>query len=622
MAVGYIGLLVLWFRPERRIVVRHAPEGTTHPSPRPAPAPNVTFTEVTGAAGLHFIHRSGGSGKLFFPEVFGPGCGFFDYDNDGDQDLILVNSARWDTRGAVAEEPPATHSLYRNGGEGRFVDIGGELGLKSSRFAQGLCVGDIDNDGFTDLYVTGVGPDTLFWNDRGKRFVDITEEAGLGNAQWSVSAAFFDYDRDGLLDLFVGNFVKWSPSIQGKVRAAGSPIGAVGPRAGTAEVSPTGKPSGLPVSVVQDYGRYGSPSQFGPSLCRLYRNLGGRRFEDVSSAAGIERPERGSRPSAKALGVAVRDYNDDGWPDVAVANDAMADYLFRNSGKGTFRDVAPEVGLSTNNCGLARSGMGVSWADFRNDGSIALAIGNFSGETIGLYVTPRESREIFIDVAAPERMGHASWKGVMWGLFFFDYDLDGWLDFFVANGSTEPVEEEDQPCDPRQAAVLYRNRGRTPYFEPISPDQAGHDLFEPLVARGAAYGDIDGDGDLDILVTSNNGPAKLFRNEAPPGQHRLRVELTGVKSNRSAIGAKVKVRTGKLWQRREVTSGGSYASQSERALTFGLGGREQADELAVWWPSGAEQRFQNVSANVTVRLREGDSRLSLSPLRRPSTGRP
>lgn len=568
--------------------------------------PQIHFRNVTEQAGIHFQHEAGEYGALLFPEINGPGCGFFDYDNDGDADIFLVNSGQWPHRESDPTRPTVVHALYRNEGGGRFVDVGKEMGLVGRSYGQGVCFGDIDNDGFEDIYLTCVGRNILFHNERGERFVDRTSEAGLECPEWSVSAAFLDYDRDGFLDLFVTNYVKWSLEVEAGIKALREFYIQKGEeRIRLSKKMPLGTPTNNP--SLRDMLAYGNPALYDGTHCSLYRNLDGRHFRDTSRESGIHRTERGGKPASKALGVGVCDYDEDGWADIAVANDGVPNFLFKNLGNGSFRDMGSEVGISTNLSGQSRAGMGISWGDYRNDHSIAMAVGNFATEILGLYLSRDAKRSVFVDVAMVEGVAAPSRPGVTWGLFFFDYDLDGRLDLFTVNGHIHETEARVHNIPYYQKAVLYWNRGplQGGSFVPVTAEEGGEDLFTPMVGRGAAFADADGDGDLDILVVTNMGPAYLFRNEAVTRGNFLRIQLVGVQSNRSAIGAKVRVRTGKIWQRREVSSGGSYASQSELILTFGLGSHTAAEEAEVFWPSGLTQTFKNLPAGKTLRIVEG-----------------
>ncbi|MBI2191335.1 MAG: CRTAC1 family protein [Planctomycetes bacterium] len=581
LCLGLVAAFFLFRRPADKgpgVQARRTP-----PPPPPAvPAPLVTFTDITASAGIRFLHDSGDYGALWFPEMLGPGCGFVDYDRDGDPDIFLVNSGHWPFHPKEAAGTLPAHALYRNEGGGRFTDVGRDMGFLCHSYGQGVCFGDIDNDGYEDIYVTCVGRNVLYRNREGKGFEDVTAEAGVECPEWSTSAAFVDYDRDGWLDLFVGNYVHWSPDIQRKlaVESAGWGIH-----------------------------EYPYPQFFEGDTCRLYHNLGQGRFREVTDEAGIRRIDFRGRLAAKALGIGVWDYNEDGWPDIAVANDQVPGFLFLNQKNGTFLEVAASVGVATDVHGLARAGMGIHWADYRNDGSLALAIGNFTQEMVSLYFSDDPRREVFTDLAAAEGIGAPTLLPVTWGLFFFDYDLDGWQDLYVLNGHTQESTERFQSVGHAQPSQLFWNRGRAGQggrFSLVDPAQAGHDLFARRVGRGSAAADIDGDGDLDILITTNRGPAFLLRNDHSLGNHYLRLRLEGRTSNRSAVGVKVRLRTGKTWQRREVTSGSSFASQSELTVTFGLGRAPAADEIQIVWPSGHTARWGPQEGDRTLHLVEGD----------------
>jgi len=577
---------------------------------RPTP-PRVPFTDITREAGIHFVHDIGRDEIAAYPEENGPGCGFFDFDNDGDQDLCLVDSGKWLHRSRYPEEPTVTHSLYENNGDGHFRDIGANVGLQCRGYGLGVCFGDIDNDGFEDVYVTGVGPNALFWNDQGRRFVDIASEAGVDCDVWSSVAAFVDYDRDGLLDLFVGNYVVWSLEIErGLIAEAGSNVREW--RRDPAQYAPAYREAYDRLERLVKEERLSpeaiyahAPDLYAGTHCRLYRNLGGRKFEDVSERAGMFRKEKGWTPATRCMGVAVADYDGDGWPDIAVANDSGADFLFRNLGGRAFRDVALEAGLAMGNDGEARDCMGMQWVDYRNVGRLSLCVGRYARQEVALFVPRGGTRTVFLDAANLEGLWDVPLEYTNWGQFFFDYDLDGRQDFFLANGhvNREWARFYDQSYEQEQC--LFWNTGTEPAFRRVGPEHAGPDLPGEKVGRGAAYGDIDGDGDLDVLLTTNGGAAHLFRNDLGPDRRFIRLELTGTESNRSAIGATVRLRTGRIWQRRDVTSGSSYASQSELPLTFGLGTHERADEIEIRWPSGLKQSFRNVPANRTIRLVEG-----------------
>lgn len=582
----YAGLLALIIhissvnRDAREVTQRlQMPDPKMRSTRRPVP-PRVLFSEVAEASGIVFQHHNGAHGGFYLPEVMAPGAAFLDYDNDGDQDAVIVNSCNWAFHESSRGPGQPTHRVYENDGQGRFHDATADLGLAFSSYGMGVCCGDIDNDGFTDLFLAGIDGNFLLRNRDGKRFEDITDSAGVRGAGLCTSAAFLDYDRDGKLDLFVCRYVDWSPEIESQLDV---------------------------FFKVAKRNFYRGPDNFSGRFCFLYHNRDGLHFEDVSGPAGIQVKDTFGRPRAKALGVAACDYNEDGWPDIAVANDRVANFLFRNLGDGRFRDVAIEAGTSHDIVGRVRAGMGIAWADYRNNGSLGLLITNFTNEACGLYLADRGMPEHFVDVAALDGIAADTRIPVSWGVCFFDYDLDGWQDLYITNGHLSLDYQEYHNIPYAQRALLFWNSGPTGrgYFWNVTSEESGPDLFLPLVGRGSAVADIDGDGDLDLLVTANIGKAKLYRNEVGREHHFFRLQLEGVESNRSAIGARVRARTGKFWQRREVTSGSSYLSQNELVLTLGLGRAAQVDELEIVWPLGRKERFLNVPGGRTWRLREG-----------------
>jgi len=603
--------LVFWYLSASRNGTPHSISGAGGGPIKRVQPPAVPFREVTREAGIDFVHDTGHYGEILFPEVNGPGCGFIDFDNDGDQDVFLVNSGKWPHKVGDPEVPTVTHSLYRNDGHGRFEDIGAELGLKCRSYGIGACFGDVDNDGFEDIYIVCVGPNALFRNAQGKQFTDIARDAGVECHGWSNVAAFLDYDRDGLLDLFVGNYVKWSVEIEREVLAAEEAKALARERESARGEEPEDGFTGRIMRLKkegkvkrQDEYAY-VPGSYEGTFCNLYRNLGGPKFRDVSKEAGIHREERGGKPVTRAMGVGVGDYDDDGWPDIVVANDDSPDYLFRNIQGKRFQDVGFEAGIAAAADGEYLDSMGVQWADFRNDGTLSVTMGHYGGQGLSLLVPQGREPRFFIDRARPEGLRSVPISYTNWGHFFFDYDLDGRLDFLVASGHVSPGRALilDEPY--RQRTVLLWNSGGSPTFILVQPEHTGPDLSQEVLGRGAVYGDIENDGDLDVLVATNRGPAHLFRNELEPDRRYVRLKLLGTASNRSAIGAKVRVRTGKTWQQRAVCSGGSYSSQSELPLTFGLGDSGKADEVVVWWPSGKEQIFRNVPASKSLLLKEG-----------------
>ena len=502
----------------------------------------VRFTEVTAQAGIRFKHNSGRAGKKFLPETMGSGCAFFDADGDGWADILLLNSKDWRPRGR--KSLPA---LYRNNRNGTFTDITAASGLGVEMYAMGVAAADYDGDGREDLYITALEGDRLFHNEGSGKFRDVTAASGIRNAEFGTSAAWLDYDRDGKLDLFVANYVKWT--------AAGD----------------------LWCSLDGATKSYCTPESYKGTTSKLFRNTGAGKFADVTAKAGM------ADPSSKSLGIAVLDYDGDSWPDLFVANDTQPNKLYRNTGKGTFTDIAVSAGVAFGEDGVARGAMGVDAADYDRSGRPHLLVGNFSNQMLGLY--RNEGKGLFVDEAPRSTLGRASLLTLAFGVFFFDYDLDGWLDILAANGH---IEEEISRVQPkiafRQPALLFRNNGRGG-FENVSTTSGGA-LQTPMVARGAAYADYDHDGDLDVLITENHGPARLFRNDGGTGNHWIQLRLQGKAPNTSAIGGVVRV--GPQW--RAVQTGSSYCSQSELPLTFGLGKDARPVTVEVRWPDGSTSK--------------------------------
>jgi hypothetical protein len=528
-----------------------------------AAQPGPAFTDVTAAAGIKFRHNNGAFGKKLLPETLGSGCAFLDFDNDGWQDILLVNSKNWPGRTGA----PSFPALYRNNKNGTFTDVTRQAGLAVELYAFGVAAADYDNDGHTDIYITALGPNRLFRNLGNGRFADVTTRAKVGDPGFSTSAMWFDYDRDGRLDLFVANYVEWSIekdlfcTLDGKSKS------------------------------------YCTPESYKGQSSSLYRNKGDGTFEDVTRAAGLH------DPSAKALGLALIDFDADGLPDLFVANDTQPNRLYRNKGNGTFVDVGMTAGVAFNEAGVARAGMGVDAADYDRSGRQSLVIGNFSNEMMALY--SNEGNGLFIDEAPTSTIGKVSLLTLTFACFFFDFDLDGLLDIFALNGHVADDISRVQPkVTYAQSPNLFRNRG-SKKFEAVT-GSAGADLSKPMVGRGAAYGDYDNDGDLDLLVTTNNGPAKLLRNDGGNKNNWLRIKTAGTSSNRDGIGAKVRVALDngtRLWT--TVKTGSSYCSQSELPVTFGLGGAAKVASIEITWPNGKVETLPGVSANQTVTVQEG-----------------
>ena len=503
-----------------------------------------SLTDVTARAGIRFEHNSGAFGAKYLPETMGPGCAFLDYDGDGWLDILLVNGMDWPGH----KRRRSTLQLYRNNRNGTFTDVTEQAGLAVEMYGMGVAVADYNNDGFPDVLVTAVGQNRLFQNTGKGHFIDVTEKAGLGGrTAFSMSAVWFDFDRDGHLDLFVCNYVKWAPehdvfcSVDGKRKS------------------------------------YCTPEAYHGATCWLFHNRGDGTFEDVTAHSGV------FDTSSKSLGVAMLDYDRDGWPDLLVANDTQPNKLYRNRRDGTFEDVAVHAGVAFSEDGRARAGMGIDSGDIDRSGVQSIAITNFDGEMMALYRPGADG--VYQDIALASGVGQASLNSLGFGCLFFDADLDGSLDLFAANGHIDETARNMRgKIGYAQAPHLFLNNGHG-MFRDVAR-QAGEGFAAPKVARGAACGDFDNDGDVDLLVTTNQGPAYLYRNDVTNGNRSLRLRLRGTKSNRDAIGAVARLRTPEGTQSRVVKSGSSYLSQSELALTFGLGRRERAERLVVEWPSG------------------------------------
>jgi enediyne biosynthesis protein E4 len=528
-----------------------------------SPAPGVVFRDVTSASGVTFRHTSGAFGKKYLPETMGSGVVVLDFDGDSAPDLFFVNSTHWPGHPGK----PGLPALYRNDGKGHFTDVTKPAGLALEMYGLGASAADYDNDGRVDLYVTCLGPNHLFRNLGDGKFADVTKQAGVGDPGFGTSAMFFDYDKDGRLDLLVANYVSWSIETD------------------------------LFCTLDGTSKSYCTPESYRGQSLRLYRGLTGGGFEDTTKQAGLEDAR------AKSLGLALLDYDGDSWPDVFVANDTQPNKLYRNGGDGHFKDVGMAAGIAFGETGVARAGMGTDAADYSGTGRPSLLIGNFSNEMLGLY--HNEGNGLFIDEAPASSVGRDSLLTLAFAAFFFDFDLDGQLDIFSVGGH---VADDIQKVQPRvtyaQAPHLFRNLGDK-RFEDVA-GRVGPDFARPMVSRGAAYADLDGDGDLDLVVTANGGPAVLLRNDGGNRNGWLRVRLVGTKSNRDGIGARVTVTLpggARRWG--VVKTGSSYCSESELPLTFGLGAAKGVEAVEVAWPSGQVDRLGAQAAGRTLVVTEG-----------------
>ncbi len=539
--------------------------------------PEVRFTDITEQAGIDFVHENGARGEKLLPETMGGGGAFFDYDLDGDPDLLLVNSMAW-----PHDDPPATergHVLLANDGSGRFTDVSAETGLELRSYGMGVAIGDYDGDGRPDVFLTGIGGSHLLRNTE-DGFVDVTSAAGVGGDpdDWSTSAGFFDADGDGDLDLFVCHYVRWSREIDEQ----------------------------LAFTLNGADRAYGPPTNYEGAFSRLYLNRGDGSFADVSAEAGIQvRNPATNAPMGKALGVSFADFDQDGRMDIVVANDTVQNHLFHNLGEGRFEEIGATVGLGFGGNGEATGAMGIDVGDYRGEGDLAVCIGNFANEMSSLYVAPN-GELFFTDDAIGEGIGSPSRQRLSFGMFFFDYDLDGRLDLLQVNGHLEESINEVQPSQHYlQPAQLFWNAGpdqRVCYME-VPPETAG-DLATKIAGRGSAYADIDGDGDLDVLLAQVGARPLLLRNDQELGRHWLRVRLVGRSPNTDASGAWVHVRNGDQLLRRQVSATRSYLSQSELTLTFGLGPDPDVKAIEVHWPDGTRQEVplpDSLDRTLTIR---------------------
>ena len=539
-----------------------------------APA-DIKFVDATAAAGITFQHIDGRTGEKFLIETLGSGALFFDFDADTHLDLYVVNATSIPP--PVAEQTSQTQHprniLYHNNGDGTFTDVTDRAGVGDTGYGVGCAAADINNDGYPEIYITNYGRNILYHNNGNGTFTDITQQAGVGDERWGTSCAFLDYDVDGDVDLYIVNYMKYAIAENRWWETRGI----------RTYCSPTDQIAG---------------SHFVGEPDVLYRNNGDGTFTDVTKASGISH-------RALGLAVAVGDYDNDGYPDIHIANDMEADLLYHNNGDGTFTETADLTGTGYDGNGFPGSGMGSAFGDYDNDGYLDLVVSNASSLPVILY--QNESTAFFTDVSFTVGIGAVTLPYFKWAVEFFDYDNDGLLDLFVANGHLQENIALFSDSTYPQSDLLFHNTRRqdsTYHFRDASAE-VGLTRLPKMVSRGAAFGDYDNDGDIDIFLNNSNQPATLLRNDGGNSNHWLTIQLIGTQSNASGIGTKVIVEAGDLSLYKEVHSGASYLSQSDLRVHFGLGKQTEIDTLEIRWQSGHIERFSNVKSNQILRIKEG-----------------
>ncbi|RCS54050.1 CRTAC1 family protein [Bremerella cremea] len=535
--------------------------------------PAVTFTDITKQAGIDFVQQNGASDEKLLPETMGGGCAFFDFDNDGDQDLLLTNSCVWPwNRGE--NHQPSLQALYENDGTGKFTNVIAGSGLDIECYGMGVAVGDYDGDSLVDVYLTAVGRNYLFRNLGHGKFQEVASQAGVAGGEdvWGTSCGWFDYDKDGDLDLFVCNYLDWK----------------------------------RPYDTSQNFQltggerAYGRPQNFGGTFPYLFQNQGDGTFTDVTQEAGLQiRDPVNNVPLGKSLGVVMTDLDHDGWIDLIVSNDTVQNFLFHNQGDGTFQEQGSLSGIAFDDNGNARGAMGIDIGTFRNTNDAGVVIGNFSNEMTALYVAD-ESGMLFVDEAVATGLGPQTRLQLTFGVFFFDYDSDGKLDLLAANGHLErDIHRVQESQHYEQPPQLFKNCGpeQATEFIPVPEDKCGSDLVKPMVGRGSSFADIDNDGDLDVVIAGLGGPPRLLRNDANLPANWVRLKLDGGDGNTGALGAVVELTAGGQTLRRQVMPTRSYLSQVELPLTFGLGTIDKIDSIKILWPDGTIQEVPPLPVN-------------------------
>ena len=532
---------------------------------------NIEFSDVTMKAGLGgFSHDNGSFGKMWFPEQMGSGGGFIDYNSDGWLDILLIGGGAWK---GYTKRDINTLWLYKNNKDGTFSNVTEQSGLgKIEAYGLGIVAADYDNDGDEDVFLTTLNRNILL-NNKGGYFVNVSNTSGLGNTiEWSSSAIFFDADKDGWLDLYVGNYATWSPL------------------------------SDLWCSLDSKTKVYCPPEMYTGLPSKFYHNNGDGTFSDYTTKAGFL-PAPG-----KSLGVALMDYNNDGWLDLAVANDGERDLLYKNNPGGVFEEVGTELGMAYGENGEARAGMGIDAGVVDSSGNTTIFIGNFSNEMVGVY--SYSDKGWFNDRAAISKVGRPSFPSLTFGLVLFDVDMDSDLDLFIGNGHVYPERTKNQDgITYKQASQLFLNNGDGAFS--IANEKITGIINNKMVVRGVAIGDYDKDGDQDLLLTENNGPAHLWRNDSE-SKNYLRVNLLGVKSNKDGIGSKVFLYINEYKIERLIRTGSSYLSQSEKTATFGLGDHDMIDSLSIYWPSGKKETYFDIEINKEMLIKEGFGEVELS----------